>query len=67
MIKVISPSQVFQTKCGNCKAILQYEATDCKFHKEQDFICQVTDITKYIYCPCCGAKLILDRKYYDWG
>ena len=67
MIKVISPLQIFQTKCENCKAILQYEANDCKFHKEKDFVCQVIDVTKYIICPCCGAKLILDRRYYDWG
>lgn len=66
MIKVISPSQVFHTTCGNCNAVLEYEASDCKFHKELDFICHVTDITKYIYCPCCGAKLILSRNYQEW-
>ena len=67
MIKVISPPQIFQSKCRNCKTILQYEATDCKFYEEEDSECRVTDVIKYIYCPCCGAKLILEHKYYDWG
>lgn len=67
MIKVISPSRQQTVKCGNCKAVLEYTSEDCRFSKEQDYVCQVTDVTKYIFCPCCGAKLILQRRYYDWG
>ena len=67
MIKVISPSRPQTIKCGNCKVMLEYTSEDCHFSKEQDYVCQVTDVTKYIFCPCCRAKLILQRRYYDWG
>ena len=66
MIKVISPAQIQTKKCEHCKAVLEYDHEDIRISQKKDFVCKITEIIKYINCPCCRTKLILDRRYYDW-
>ena len=70
MIKVI-PNQVV---CSNCMSILEYESSDviettikCSIFENDDFTRVTNDYEekslKYIECPNCKTKTILDKNY----
>ena len=70
MIKVI-PNQVV---CTNCMSILEYENSDvietiikCSIFEDDDFTRVTNDYKeeslKYIECPNCKRKIILDKSY----
>ena len=59
MIKILKEGTKRQVECNECGALLQYQQEDIK--KEEYFLSQITSYyEKYIICPQCHNKIILE-------
>ena len=61
MIEIIKAGTKNQVECANCGALLSYTIEDIK--QEEKFISQRDSyIQKYIPCPQCKNKIVLESK-----
>lgn len=66
MIEVIS-NGIYpkQCTCENCQAVLSYYGVDIQSRNDYKYISRIDTIItiheKYIECPQCGYKIILER------
>lgn len=61
MIEVIKPGTKNRVECSNCEALLSYSVDDVK--SEEQYYSQRESYTrKYIDCPQCKNKIVLENK-----
>ena len=59
MIKVIRPGYIKETMCSYCRSILEYDANE---DVKEEFATYAGNIPiKYIICPICGKKVIVEK------
>jgi len=56
MVNVVTPPVPKYVVCPNCKAGLEYVASDVSTFKSTDYT-GCTDIDKVIVCPSCNSKI----------
>ena len=68
MIKVLGqiPYKKYKRGCYKCHSLLEYDKTDIFEEDYKDSNLQVTFVTKYIRCPVCGIKLIINEEAIAW-
>ena len=60
MIKVLKPGTLKTVSCENCGALLQYSGEDIIKEDKPNLPISLTYVHKYIYCPQCKKKVILE-------
>ena len=61
MIEVLREGNKMKIECNECGALLRYQINDIR----TECIClapRMEDIRKYIICPQCQGKIILEAK-----
>ena len=61
MIEIIKEGTKNRVECNNCGALLSYTVSDIK--EEEKYVTQVVSHNqKYIMCPQCNEKIVLESK-----